>query len=186
MTMEREDLTLYTVHVEGSILALRDREYVETVVAQSTEFEDDHALVMVTPEQAAKLPELLRVREIAPAADGIYVGRTGTWYAVNHGAVTESGQWMIPLDVLASFREKAPAPAQATSQPPTTPASPVGIASQTGSDERDPVCGVGIKPGTEAASVTYQEQMYHFCSVECREIFLQRPSLYVEHAATVR
>jgi len=183
--MTSPDPALYTVYVEGSIHALRDREYVDTVVAQSTDGENEHALVTVTPEQIAKLPELLRVRELAPAADGVYIGRTGTWYAVKQGAVLESGQWTVPYDVLASVQEDPPAPAQTTSQPLTAPAPTASIGSQTGSDERDPVCGVRIKPGTEAANMMYHGQTYHFCSAECREIFLQSPARFVEHATVV-
>jgi Cu+-exporting ATPase len=50
--------------------------------------------------------------------------------------------------------------------------------------ERDPVCGVTIRPGFEAASITYQGQIYHFCSVECRDLFREKPTDYIGKAST--
>ena len=50
--------------------------------------------------------------------------------------------------------------------------------------ERDPVCGVEIRPGFEAANINYQGQTYHFCSVECRDLFREKPSQYVSKAAS--
>src|SRR5437868_7103515 len=124
MAMDRQDLALYTVHVEGSVLALRDREFVENVVAQSTEGENENALVQVTPEQVAKLPELLRVREVTPAKDGIYVGRGGTWYAVKDGQVSQSGQWAVPQEILASFQTTTQTPSQTTTAAPAVESMP--------------------------------------------------------------
>ena len=48
--------------------------------------------------------------------------------------------------------------------------------------DRDPVCGMDIRPGMEAASITYQGHTYHFCSVECRQMFEQRPKDYIKEA----
>jgi Cu+-exporting ATPase len=45
--------------------------------------------------------------------------------------------------------------------------------------ERDPVCGMVIRPGFEAASITYREHTYHFCSVECRDLFREKPTQYL-------
>ncbi len=50
--------------------------------------------------------------------------------------------------------------------------------------ERDPVCGVTIRPGLEAANVNYHGHTYHFCSVECRDLFRENPKQYAEHAAS--
>ena len=50
--------------------------------------------------------------------------------------------------------------------------------------ERDPVCGTTIRPGLEAANLTYQGHTYHFCSVECRDLFRANPAQYVERTAT--
>ena len=44
--------------------------------------------------------------------------------------------------------------------------------------ERDPVCGMELKPGQEAASLNYRGRGYHFCSVECRQAFEQDPKRY--------
>jgi Cu+-exporting ATPase len=46
--------------------------------------------------------------------------------------------------------------------------------------DRDPVCGMEIRPGMEAASITYGGQTYHFCSVECKQMFEKRPKDYVK------
>ena len=44
--------------------------------------------------------------------------------------------------------------------------------------ERDPVCGTELQPGQEAASLNYRGRGYHFCSVECREMFERDPKRY--------
>jgi len=51
--------------------------------------------------------------------------------------------------------------------------------------ERDPVCGVILKPGHEVANVTYQNKTYHFCSPECRDLFLEKPAQYIESPAEI-
>jgi YHS domain-containing protein len=48
--------------------------------------------------------------------------------------------------------------------------------------DRDPVCGMEMRPGQEAASVTYQNQTFHFCSSECKQMFEARPKDYVKEA----
>jgi YHS domain-containing protein len=52
--------------------------------------------------------------------------------------------------------------------------------------ERDPVCGTSIRPGLEAANVNYQGQTYHFCSVECRDMFRENPARYVKDASSTK
>jgi YHS domain-containing protein len=49
--------------------------------------------------------------------------------------------------------------------------------------DRDVVCGAKLRPGEEAASITYAGQTYHFCSVECRKIFESSPKKYAAEAA---
>jgi Cu+-exporting ATPase len=44
--------------------------------------------------------------------------------------------------------------------------------------ERDPVCGKELTPGHEEAEAQHQGQTYHFCSRECRDLFVQDPSSY--------
>ena len=168
MDTEAQSLRTYTVRVEGSILPLKDREFVTTVLARSEEGEIENALVLATPEQEVKLHDFLRVQDVSPAADGIYVGHSGIWYAVKQGAVVESGRWAIPHEHLGWHA--APAP--------TASAESHGILG-----ERDPVCGVILTPGHEAANVTYQDKTYHFCSTECREIFIGRPAQFIESPA---
>jgi len=45
--------------------------------------------------------------------------------------------------------------------------------------ERDPVCGEKLLPGQEGANANYQDRTYHFCSTECRNLFLKNPSQYL-------
>ncbi len=164
MDGDEQDLRPYTLRVEGSVVPLRDREFVNTVLARSPETEEEIALVLATPDQVAKLHDFLRVHDVMPATDGIYVGHTGTWFVLKHGEVTESGQWTIPRGVIASLLDAGAS---------TTAGEPMPDAA-----EHDPVCGIAIKPGHEATSITYQGQTYHFCSAECRAIFLESPGKY--------
>ena len=46
--------------------------------------------------------------------------------------------------------------------------------------ERDPVCGMTIRPGQEAANFNYQGQTYHFCSNECLDLFRKNPNQYIK------
>ena len=48
--------------------------------------------------------------------------------------------------------------------------------------DRDPVCGMEMRPGQEAASITYQGQTFHFCSTECCKMFEARPKDYIKEA----
>jgi P-type Cu+ transporter len=53
--------------------------------------------------------------------------------------------------------------------------------------ERDPVCGMTLQPGQEAADCRYRDRAYHFCSVECRQMFERDPKEYIrEDAETSR
>ena len=52
--------------------------------------------------------------------------------------------------------------------------------------ERDPVCGMVLKPGQEEANLAYQGRTYHFCSAECRDLFLKSPAQYIDQVATPR
>jgi YHS domain-containing protein len=44
--------------------------------------------------------------------------------------------------------------------------------------EKDPVCGVELRPGQEGASINYQGQTYRFCSAECKQQFEKNPKRY--------
>lgn len=46
--------------------------------------------------------------------------------------------------------------------------------------ERDPVCGMVLRPGQEEANANYQGKTYHFCSAECKNQFLKNPSQYLQ------
>jgi P-type Cu+ transporter len=45
--------------------------------------------------------------------------------------------------------------------------------------ERDPVCGMELRPGQEGASITYQGRTFHFCSAECKREFEKKPKDYM-------
>jgi Cu+-exporting ATPase len=45
---------------------------------------------------------------------------------------------------------------------------------------KDPVCGMVIDIETAAGSSTYEEQVYYFCSTECKREFDQNPKKYHE------
>jgi YHS domain-containing protein len=173
MDTRSQEQGLYTISVEGATVEAL-REFMSGVVAVWSEGENQEGLITATPEHVAKLRELLRVRRIEPAADGVYVGRNGQWNIVRGGAVAYSGYWKIPVDLLASF-----------SATTASVGAPVGIPSDGGAAavERDPVCGMLLKPGQEEANTTYQGRTYHFCSAECRDVFLKDPSSYAERAA---
>lgn len=42
----------------------------------------------------------------------------------------------------------------------------------------DPVCGMEVVEGQEAAKVGYAGQMYYFCSLDCRDRFQEEPARY--------
>ncbi len=51
---------------------------------------------------------------------------------------------------------------------------------------RDPVCGMELKPGQEEAEAQHAGQTYHFCSRECRDLFVNNPQEYLKAAAEGR
>ena len=57
--------------------------------------------------------------------------------------------------------------------------APQSVGIPRGAMERDPVCGLEIRPGLEGANANYHGQTFHFCSVECRDRFLREPSPYL-------
>ncbi len=182
MDTRMQEQGLYTISVEGATVEAL-REFMSGVVAVWSEGENQEGLITATPDQVAKLRDLLRVRKIVPAEDGIYVSRTGQWNAVKGGVVIQSGNWLIPKKLLASFGE--PAATIASSPASAIPSAPPVAASERGGGalERDPVCGMALKPGQEEANTTFQGRTYHFCSAECRDVFLKNPSQYAEPSA---
>jgi YHS domain-containing protein len=48
--------------------------------------------------------------------------------------------------------------------------------------QRDPVCGMELMPGHEEAEAQYAGHTYHFCSRECRDLFVKNPAQYVKTA----
>ena len=49
--------------------------------------------------------------------------------------------------------------------------------------ERDPVCGMELMPGKEEAEVQHEGRTYHFCSRECRDLFVKSPAEYLKEEA---
>jgi Cu+-exporting ATPase len=49
--------------------------------------------------------------------------------------------------------------------------------------DRDPVCGMELRPGQEEASFTFQGTTYHFCSQECCKKFQADPKRYLKETA---
>jgi YHS domain-containing protein len=43
----------------------------------------------------------------------------------------------------------------------------------------DPVCGLEINERNVGASLEYDGQMIYFCSVECRDMFMDDPQQYL-------
>src|SRR5690242_6676694 len=178
MTSNSEGQALYSVSIEGVPMVLDQMGLANEVVAQSTFGESQEALIVATPEQVAKLHELLHVHSVEPVTNGLYADRAGKWYAVKNAAVIESGSWMVPLDVLQSV--SGPEARSTASQPiaDPSPASSSATVSETAPGrETDPVCGAVMRPGQEAANVNYQGHTYHFCSDECRKLFLSDPNV---------
>jgi Cu+-exporting ATPase len=203
MDSNRQGNELYQMEMEGPFDPLREGGFLSEVVATWPVEGDVHAgLVRVTPEQFPRLRELLHVQRLEPAEDGLFVDRLGHWYVVSGGEVTQSGWYgMVPREALQALQGNTgqvfatPSPASIQSEPAmTTPTtmpseSPAPIfapsltsASASGSRERDPVCGMELRPGLEEANTNYQGQTYHFCSVECRDLFLKDPSAYIGEA----
>jgi YHS domain-containing protein len=46
--------------------------------------------------------------------------------------------------------------------------------------ERDPVCGMELRPGMEEATFVYQDQTHRFCSTECRDRFQANPKHFLK------
>ena len=44
--------------------------------------------------------------------------------------------------------------------------------------DRDPVCRTVIRPAQELASITYRDQVFRFCSPECKKEFEKNPKTY--------
>ena len=43
----------------------------------------------------------------------------------------------------------------------------------------DPVCGMEINQANAGASIEYDGQMYYFCSVSCRDMFMDDPQQFL-------
>ncbi|MGH2460592.1 MAG: YHS domain-containing protein [Chloroflexota bacterium] len=164
---------LYAATVEGAISAFREMELVTTIVAERTDGEVQQALVTARADQVAKLRGLIHVLELNPAEDGIYVDNLGRWHAIKDGEEVQSGHWLVPTEIARSIDSRQPTTASGAN-PVVRDADPVA------GGERDSVCGMRLKPGQEEANVTYQGQTYHFCSVECRDLFLKEPTHYIK------
>jgi YHS domain-containing protein len=48
---------------------------------------------------------------------------------------------------------------------------------------RDPVCGAEGPAGQAVATAEHEGKVYHFCSQQCREVFLRDPQRYASNTA---
>lgn len=184
MTNSARNQGLFSVSIEGVPMVLDQMGLADEVVAQWALGESQEALIVATPEQVAKLHELLHVRSVEPVSNGLYVDRSGKWYAVKSDAVIHSGSWTVPVEVLQSVSQAEAshtAPEPIGSPSPASASAPVAEAAPA--REIDPVCGEVMRPGLEAANANYQGHTYHFCSDECRRLFLSKPNDYVKQKA---
>ena len=53
----------------------------------------------------------------------------------------------------------------------------------TGSENKDPVCGMTVDPKNAAAASVHGGRTYYFCSTSCRDKFEKAPGQYVTAAA---
>jgi YHS domain-containing protein len=163
---------LYRITVEDDPTWLHDAGYVSKVVAHWRDEGTQGELVYVPAEHLTLLRGHRHIRQIVHAEDGIYADRNG-WLAVTHGKVLASGRHgMVPAEVVRSISEGT-----ADDTPSGTSAS-AHYGGATSVLERDPVCGMKLPPGHEAANVTYDGRTFHFCSHECRDLFLKDPRTY--------
>ena len=44
---------------------------------------------------------------------------------------------------------------------------------------KDPVCKMDVKESEAAATAKYEGKTYYFCSVSCKERFVEKPTDYV-------
>jgi len=56
--------------------------------------------------------------------------------------------------------------------------------SPSGTDVRDPVCGMSVDPHTAVHRTDYHGHPYYFCSARCREKFEAEPDRYLGPAAS--
>ena len=181
MTSSAQDQRLYSVSIEGVPMVLDQMGLANEVVAQCTVGESQEALIVATPEQIGRLRDLLHVRSVEPVSTGLYADRAGKWYAIKNASVFQSGNWLIPRDVLESVRIAEDVSLRSATPGGASSASPEASAPQTTpAREIDPVCGAVMRPGQEVANVNYQGHTYHFCSDECRKLFLSNPNDYVK------
>jgi Cu+-exporting ATPase len=87
--------------------------------------------------------------------------RTEERWAEGQGEATGEGAGEEAGKAAESFAASAPAPGEAS-----------------GRDALDPVCGMLVTPGTEAAASTYGGVRYLFCNEACKEAFDADPERY--------
>jgi adenylate cyclase len=50
--------------------------------------------------------------------------------------------------------------------------------------EIDPVCRMALDPLTACAQLPFEDHLYHFCSFECAQKFVQNPTVYIKPDAS--
>jgi hypothetical protein len=61
-------------------------------------------------------------------------------------------------------------------------AQPGGMSAASSDTVMDPVCGMTIDPEDAAATCTFEDETYHFCSNDCARTFDQAPARYRKHS----
>jgi hypothetical protein len=128
MDTDRPDLGLYQVELEGAFDALQEHGFfTDVLVSWHLEGDVNAGLVRATPEQVERLRPLLHVRRIEPPGPGLYVDRSGHWYAIQDGAIVETGwEGMVPREALRAALGDVTAPtADAAAYAEPTPSVPI-------------------------------------------------------------
>lgn len=88
--------------------------------------------------------------------------------------VVVSGNFLLDSE---SRMRSSGSPSDATMQP-VAESHPELAGAPSGSEVRDPVCGMALKPSEVAAHENYHGKTYTFCSDSCRRKFLGDPAKY--------
>jgi xanthine dehydrogenase accessory factor len=63
---------------------------------------------------------------------------------------------------------------------PTSAAGAHPVASETGGEAIDPVCGMTVRVTSLAVTADYEQRTYYFCGAGCRQAFVQDPAVYLK------
>ena len=117
--------------------------------------------------------------------DGDYVGTTVN-LAARVASATAPGQFLVTDTVATAIGDRQ---VRVRGLPPATlkgidtPTHLFEVQTpQPGDASRDPVCGMLVQPGAEAATARAWTETYRFCSTDCHRRFVDDPARFVERA----